>query len=60
MIYVAAITDALSKLAKKMGITEEADTIEEWVNLMNDKIDADNGKDIAESVDNYAESYESE
>lgn len=60
MIYVAAITDALSKLAKKMGITEEADTIEEWVNLMNDKLDADNGKDISEAVDNYAESYESE
>lgn len=59
MITVAAITDALSKLAKKMGITEEADTIEEWVNLMNDKLDADNGKDIAESVDNYAEKYES-
>lgn len=58
MITVAAITDALSKLAKKMGITEEADTIEEWVNLMNDKLDADNGKDIAESVDNYAEAYE--
>lgn len=58
MINVAAITDALSKLAKKMGITEEADTIEEWVNLMNDKLDADNGKDIAESVDNYAEAYE--
>lgn len=58
MITVAAITDALSKLAKKMGITEEADTIEEWVNLMNDKLDADNGKDIAESVDNYAETYE--
>lgn len=58
MIHVAAITDALSKLAKKMGITEEADTIEEWVNLMNDKLDADNGKDIAESVDNYAEAYE--
>lgn len=58
MIHVAAITDALSKLAKKMGITEEADTIEEWVNLMNDKLDADNGKDIAESVDNYAEKYE--
>lgn len=56
---MAAITDALSKLAKKMGITEEADTIEEWVNLMNDKLDADNGKDIAESVDNYAEKYES-
>lgn len=58
MIHVAAITDALSKLAKKMGITEEADTIEEWVNLMNDKLDADNGKDIAEAVDNYAEAYE--
>lgn len=58
MITVAAITDALSKLAKKMGITEEADTIEEWVNLMNDKLDADNGKDIAEAVDNYAEAYE--
>lgn len=58
MIHVAAITDALSKLAKKMGITEEADTIEEWVNLMNDKLDAGNGKDIAESVDNYAEKYE--
>ena len=57
-MHVAAITDALSKLAKKMGITEEADTIEEWVNLMNDKLDADNGKDIAESVDNYAEAYE--
>lgn len=58
MIHVAAITDALSKLAKKMGITEEVDTIEEWVNLMNDELDADNGKDIAESVDNYAEVYE--
>lgn len=58
MIHVAAITDALSKLAKKMGITEEVDTIEEWVNLMNDELDADNGKDIAESVDNYAEVYD--
>ena len=52
---MAAITDSLRKLAYKLGVTEEADTIEELVNLINDTIGSDKGNDIADALDSYAD-----
>lgn len=52
---MAAITDSLRKLATKLGVTEEADTIEELINLINDTIGSDNGNDIADALDSYAD-----
>lgn len=54
---MASIMEPLRKLASKMGITEDAATISELINLMNEKIEADNGITISESLDNYAEAY---
>lgn len=52
---MAAITDSLRKLAYKLGVTEEADTIEELINLINDTIGSDKGNDIADALDSYAD-----
>lgn len=47
--------ESLRNLASKLGVTQEADTIEELINLMNEKIGANKGNDISEALYSYAE-----
>lgn len=55
---MAAIMESLKKLSLKLGVTDEADTIVEQINLLCDKVDADYGRDIADALDKYAEARE--
>lgn len=55
---MAAIMESLKKLSLKLGVTDEADTIVEQINLLCDKVGADHGRDIADALDKYAEARE--
>lgn len=57
---MATIKDALKKITTKMGIDKEFDTIAEGINLMNDKLEAANGSDIASALDNYGDARETD
>lgn len=53
---MAKITEQLYRLSEKLGVTERAQTIEQQLNLMNEKVDADTkGNNITQALEAYVD-----